>query len=78
MTKDTIKEILAKQFDIDPLSIEDDIDLISLNADSLDVVEIVLRLEERFGIEIQEDEYWDTITVNEIANLVDKKLNKTL
>ena len=44
-----------------------------LDADSLDLVEVVLALEEKFGIEIPDDEIAGVKTVGEAADLVISK-----
>ena len=45
-----------------------------LDADSLDLVEAVLALEEEFGVSIPEEEMDDVKTVGEAVNLVASKL----
>jgi acyl carrier protein len=44
-----------------------------LDADSLDLVEVVLALEEQFGIEISDDQIAGVKTVGEAADLVISK-----
>ena len=44
-----------------------------LNADSLDFVEIVMALEEHFGIEIKDDEAQDIERVGEVFDLIAAK-----
>jgi acyl carrier protein len=77
MTEQTIKQILADQFGVNVATINESSRLTEdLGADSLDMVEIVMEVEHRFGIEIGDDEYLHCTTVNLIKELVDKKLNK--
>ena len=45
-----------------------------LDADSLDLVEAVLALEEEFGVSIPEEEMEGVKTVGEAVNLVNSKL----
>ena len=45
-----------------------------LDADSLDLVEAVLALEEEFGVSIPEEEMEDVKTVGEAVDLVAQKL----
>ncbi len=52
--------------DITPESnIKDD-----LGADSLDMVELVMKLEEEFGLKIAEEELQKITTIQEIANYI--------
>ena len=45
-----------------------------LDADSLDVVELVMALEEEFGIEVPEEELADVKTVGQAFNIISGKL----
>lgn len=45
-----------------------------LDADSLDLVELIMRLEDDFGVEIPESELDDVDTVGKAYNLVTSKL----
>ena len=56
-TNEKLKEIIAAQLRIDPAEIADDTDVVDdLGADSLDVVEILMVIEEEFGVTIPDDE----------------------
>ncbi|ERN06195.1 hypothetical protein AMTR_s00016p00152300 [Amborella trichopoda] len=48
----------------------------ALGADSLDTVEIVMGLEEEFGITVEEDSSHNITTVQEAADLIDKLVEK--
>ena len=50
---DEVKEILAEQLDIDPETIEMTSNLqTDLGADSLDAIDIVMSIEDQYGIEV--------------------------
>lgn len=52
-----LKEIIAQQLRIDASEITDTTDVVEdLGADSLDVVEILMVIEEEFGVTIPDDE----------------------
>jgi acyl carrier protein len=77
----TIRRILEEEFDLDlsRLSAEDDFARnLSFVVDygSLDAVEVVIRLEEEFGIKITDAEAQHTTTVEGIVNLVCDKLRQ--
>ena len=64
MAFDKIKEILVDQLNIDEADITMDASFIDdLGADSLDIVELIMTMEEEFGIEIPEDEVESLTTV---------------
>lgn len=69
-TEAAVKKIIADQLSIAPEKIKDNDSLETLGADSLDRVEIVMRLEEQFGIEINDDEAEKLTTVNEAIQYV--------
>ncbi|OIW18460.1 hypothetical protein TanjilG_13212 [Lupinus angustifolius] len=49
----------------------------ALGADSLDTVEIVMGLEEEFGISVEEESAQSITTVQEAADMIDKLLETT-
>ena len=83
ITLDKLKQFLSEQLGVDETEITSDSMLINdLSADSLDVVEIVMGLEEDYGIEISDDEVethlekHGDIWVKDVLTLVEKKLGK--
>ena len=70
-----IKETLGDRVEID--SIQWDSKFIDLDADSLDMVELVMFLEECFGIEIPDEEAGNIVTVGDACAVIKKcKANK--
>ena len=70
-----IKETLGDKVDAD--NIEWDSKFIDLDADSLDMVELVMFLEECFGIEIPDEEAGNIVTVGDAIETIKKcKENK--
>ncbi|MBD5128979.1 MAG: acyl carrier protein [Ruminococcaceae bacterium] len=70
-----VKDLIADQLDVadkesitEGSSITDD-----LGADSLDVVDLVMALEDEFGIEIPEDEVENIKTVGDIIKYIEDK-----
>ena len=68
---DQVKEILVERLDID----EDDITMEAnlrddLKADSLDLVELIMDLEERFGVKISDEEAQGIGTVGEAVDFI--------
>ena len=72
MIFDKIKEILADQLDIEENAITPDSLLVEdLGADSLDAIDIVMSVEDEFGIEVP-DEIIDKIeSVSDIITFVE-------
>ena len=68
-----VKSILAQQFELDPESITMDTNLIDdLGADSLDVVELIMSLEDEFGVSISDEDAAQLLTVGKIVDYLEK------
>ncbi|OQB24743.1 MAG: Acyl carrier protein [Firmicutes bacterium ADurb.Bin182] len=71
---DRVSAIISKQLDIDKGTITPESRLIEdLKADSLDVVELIMDLEQEFGIEIPDDELPKIRTVGDIVGYINNK-----
>ncbi len=69
---DKVRDALAKQFEMDPESITMNTNLIDdLGADSLDVVELIMSLEDEFGISISDEDAAQLYTVSRIVDYLD-------
>ncbi|MCQ2815292.1 MAG: acyl carrier protein [Bacilli bacterium] len=68
----TIKSILSKRVNVSSLKETDS--LTSLGLDSLDLVEVMLEIEEALHIEFSSDEISDLKTLQDVANLIEKKI----
>ena len=68
-----IRAMLAVQLDIeeDKITMESDI-LEDFEADSLDVVDMVMTLEDEFGIEIPDEEIENLHTVGDVVRYVEE------
>jgi acyl carrier protein len=70
-----VKELFAEQLAVDAAQVTPEARFSEdLNADSLDLVEAVLALEEEWNIEIPEEEMEPVKTVGQAIDLVAKKL----
>ena len=66
-----VREIVAEQLERDVNEITSTSSLIDdLGADSLDVVELVMKMEEEFGIEIPDEEAEKIKTVNDVVQYI--------
>ena len=73
MLFEKVRDALAEQFDLDKESISMDTNIIDdLGADSLDVVELIMSLEDEFGISISDDEAQQLYTVKRIVEYLEK------
>jgi acyl carrier protein len=66
-----VREIVAEQLERDVNEVSNASSLIDdLGADSLDVVELVMKMEEEFGIEIPDEEAEKIKTVNDVIQYI--------
>ncbi|MBP9615783.1 MAG: acyl carrier protein [Aliarcobacter sp.] len=69
---DDVKEVVIEQLDCDPAEVKEDSKFIEdLGADSLDVVELVMALEEKFDIEIPDEDAEKILTVKDAINYIE-------
>ena len=74
MEFENVRKNIARQLDIAEETITMDSRLIEdLKADSLDVVELIMDLEQQYGIEIPDDDLTNIHTVGDIVNYINKK-----
>ena len=73
MIFDNVRNALAEQFEVDADSITMETSLIDdLGADSLDVVELIMSLEDLFGITISDEDAAQLHTVSRIVDYLEK------
>ncbi|MHB1610196.1 MAG: acyl carrier protein [Sulfobacillus sp.] len=68
---DKVKEIIVDQLGVDEEEVTTEASFIDdLGADSLDIVELIMALEEEFGLEIPDDEAEKISTVNDAVEYI--------
>ena len=68
-----VSKMLAEQLGIDAASIRPESDVVKdLGADSLDVVELLMALEDEYGITLPEGEVESLKTVQDIVDMMNK------
>lgn len=75
-TIDRVIKIVSEQLEIDKELNESTSIVDDLGADSLEVIELVMHLEEAFEIEMPEDEMSKLKTIGDIAEAIDRGLAK--
>lgn len=68
-----VQKVIAEQLDIDPETITPETNIYDdLGADSLDAVELVMSLEDEYGITIPDEAANDLTTVGRIVEYLEK------
>lgn len=71
-TFDKVKELLANQLNIEEAKVSMEANIAAdLGADSLDVFEILIALEDEFNISIPDDKVNDIKTVGDLVKFID-------
>lgn len=69
-----IKDIIVEQLGVDPEKVKSEASFIDdLGADSLDIVELVMAMEEEFDLEIPDEDAEKLKTVNDVQEYLAKK-----
>jgi len=72
MIFEKIKEALASQFEVDAGTITRETDIMNdLGADSLDLVELIMTLEDEYGVSVTDESVYEHKTVGEIADFIE-------
>lgn len=68
-----VKEIIVEQLGVNPDEVKSDAKIVDdLGADSLDIVELVMALEEEFGSEIPDEEAEKLQTVGDVIKYIEE------
>ncbi|QCD47422.1 acyl carrier protein [Campylobacter rectus] len=73
---DDVRDVVVEQLSVAPDAVKLESKIIEdLGADSLDVVELVMALEEKFEVEIPDSDAEKLITINDVVSYIET-LNK--
>ncbi len=75
-TFEKVKEIIVETMSFDEKDITMEVDLIKdLKADSIDAFELIMALEEEYGISIPEEKTMELTKVEDIVKYIDENVN---
>lgn len=70
------KELLVEQMNIEADDVKPEAELISdLGINSLELADLVFTCEDKFGIEIDEEDYRKFVTVGDVVSYLETKTN---
>ena len=74
MVLEKVKAILAEQFDVEEDKITADTDLQEdLGADSLDVVDLLMNIDDEFGVEVPDEDVEKVKTVEDLVAYIEAR-----
>lgn len=74
-----IRDIIVDQLGVEPEKVKLEASFIDdLGADSLDIVELVMAMEEAFNLEIPDEDAEKLRTVNDVTSYIESKRGKEL
>lgn len=72
-----LKAMAVEQIGIDPALIKPESDIIKdLGCDSLDIVDMLMSVEEEFGVTVEDKDVSEMRTMADVVNFIDSKLAK--
>ncbi|RVY78680.1 acyl carrier protein [Helicobacter pylori] len=70
-----MRAVIAEQLEIDVSQVTPEAKFVKdLGVDSLDIVELIMALEERFGIEIPDEQAEKIVNVGDVMRYIEKQL----
>ena len=74
---DTLKSTLVEQFELDPAKITPDARLYEdLDLDSIDAVDLIIKLQEMTGRKVSPEEFKGVRTVGDVQKVIEKLLSE--
>ena len=66
-----VQNVVSEQLGVDPEKVTPDAEFVQdLNADSLDLVELIMQLEEEFSVEISDEQAESIVTVGDALEFI--------
>ncbi|MBT9172972.1 MAG: Acyl carrier protein [Syntrophomonadaceae bacterium] len=69
-----VKKLISEQLGVDESEIAKETSFEDLDADSLDIVELVMALEEEFGLEIADEEVEKIKSVGDVVRYIETRV----
>ncbi|MDB6085187.1 MAG: Acyl carrier protein [Gammaproteobacteria bacterium] len=70
-TLETLQNILIEEFDLTRGQLVPEADLSTLGVDSLDLLELMFKIEDRYKLAIRDDVPTDLVTVGDVVGYID-------
>lgn len=74
MVLEKIKDMIAEQFSVDRDEVGAEMTFKDMEADSLDIVELIMAVEEEFGLTIADEDVEGMTSVNDLVEYVKERV----
>ncbi len=74
MIIDELNKLAEENLDIDTKDLDANTKLSDLDIDSIDILDFIMLIEEKYDIEFEEDELDEIESLDDIASLIESKL----
>lgn len=69
---ETLKNLMVEELQLDPNEIKPESDLINdLGVNSIELADMIMLCEEKFGVEIEDDDIHKFVTVQDVADYLE-------
>jgi acyl carrier protein len=75
-TLETLQTLISEEFKLSAEQLRPEATLAELGIDSLELVDLIFKIEDRFGLKIKEDVPRSLVTLGDVAAYVDELLAK--
>jgi acyl carrier protein len=75
-TLQKIVDLIVKELKIEPSSVKVNASFQELGVDSLDMVQIIMKCEEQFGLEIPDETAGDFHSINDVVDYINERRSK--
>ena len=74
MVFEKLRDMICDQLDLDPENVtEESLIIEDLGADSLDIVDLVMSIEEEFNVEVPDEEIENIRTVGDVVKFIEAR-----
>lgn len=73
MLKEELKELAKENLDLDVENLDFNSKIDDLGIDSIDLLDFIMTLEEKYNIEFSDEELDEISTLEDIINIIEKK-----
>jgi len=71
---DLLRKNMAEVLEVDPSEIKDDSDFADLDADSIDLIEVISQVERTYQIKIEEQRFYDLERFGQLVDLIEEEI----